>query len=89
VNPSSAQVQAALATMPQSPLFKPTEAQGRQFGDQVCTAFDQGQSFAQIKASALQAASRIPLVSISAADIDRAVRTAVNLFCPGYQSRLV
>ena len=88
-NPSSAEVQAAIAQIHQRiPFYTPTEAQAREFGNQVCSAFDAGATFAQVRASVLQAASRIPLVTISSADADFAVRTAVALFCPGYQSKL-
>nr|MDQ6928800.1 hypothetical protein [Actinomycetota bacterium] len=42
VTPSSAQVQAAIQGFHQRiPLFSPTAAQVAQFGDQVCSAFDQ------------------------------------------------
>jgi hypothetical protein len=89
VNPSSAQVQAAIAQLRQRILlFSPTEAQARQFGDQVCTAFDQGQTYAQVKATGMQMVSQVPLITVSSADADFAIRTAVQLFCPGYQSRL-
>ncbi len=89
INPSSAQVQAAIAQLRQRiPLFSPTEAQARQFGDQVCTAFDQGQTYAQVKATGMQMVSQVPFITVSSADADFAIRTAVQLFCPGYQSRL-
>jgi hypothetical protein len=89
VNPSSAQVQAAIAQIHQRiPLYSPTEAQARQFGDQVCSAFDQGQSSSQVQATAMQMASKIPFVTVSSSDIAFAVRTAVQLFCPGYSSKV-
>jgi len=81
-------VQAAIAQIHQRiPLYSPTEAQARQFGDQVCSAFDQGQSSAQVQATALQAASKVPFVTVSAGDVAFAVHTAVGLFCPGYASK--
>jgi hypothetical protein len=85
-NPSSAQVRSAISSLG-LPLT-PSESQARQFGDSVCDAFDQGQTFAQVKASALQAASQIPFVTVSPSAIDGGVRTAVNLFCPGHASKL-
>jgi len=89
VTPSSAQVQAAIAQIHQRiPLYSPTEAQARQFGDQVCSAFDQGQSSAQVQATAQQMASQVPFVTVSSSDIAFAVRTAVQLFCPGYSSKV-
>ncbi len=86
LNPSSAQVTAAIAQIGAGlPI---TEAQARQFGDQVCTAFDQGQSFSAVKATALQEAKKVPFVTVSPAQVDSAVRTAVQLFCPGYSSKV-
>ena len=89
LNPSSAQIQSAIAQIrARIPLYSPTEAQAREFGNQVCSAFDAGQSGAQVKAQALQATSQVPFVTVSASDVDFAVRTAVQLFCPGYSSQL-
>ena len=85
-NPSAAQVRSAIAAL--GLPITPSEAQGRQFGDSVCDAFDAGQTFAQVKAGALQAASQIPLVTVSPSAVDTAVRAAVNLFCPGHASKL-
>jgi hypothetical protein len=88
-NPSSAQVQAAIQQLHQLiPFYTPTEAQARQFGDSVCTAFDQGQTYSQVQATVLKAVSAIPLITVTAADADAAIRNAVQLFCPGYSSRL-
>jgi hypothetical protein len=85
-NPSSAQVRGAISSL--GLPITPSEAQARQFGDSVCDAFDQGQTFAQVKAAALQAASQIPLISVSPSAVDGGVRSAVNLFCPGHASKL-
>jgi len=64
-----------------------SEAQARQFANQVCSAFDSGQSFSSVKAAALQEARKVPFVIVSAAQVDLAVRTAVQLFCPDYSSQ--
>ena len=90
VDPSSDQVASAIAAVKSrvSISFLPTEQYVRAFGDAACTAFDQGKTKPQVQALVLQAASQIPSGSISAADADFAVRTAVNLFCPGYADRL-
>lgn len=86
VNPSSAQVKAAIAQIGAGlPI---TEAQARDFGNQVCSAFDQGQSSAQVKATALQAAKKVPFVTVTSAQVSSAVSTAVQLFCPGYSSKV-
>ena len=87
MNPTSAQVRAAISSL--GLPVTPSDAQARQFGDSVCDAFDAGQTFAQVKAGALQAASQIPFVRVSSAAVDSAVRSAVNLFCPGHASKLV
>ncbi|HJV08525.1 MAG TPA: hypothetical protein VJ653_02565, partial [Acidimicrobiales bacterium] len=58
-----------------------------QAGDQVCTAFDNGQTFAQVKATGL---SMIPAqVSVPLSTADWAVRQAVALYCPGHANKLV
>ena len=88
LNPSSAQVQAALGQFPGSLLFKPTEAQARDFANQVCTAFDQGSSYAAVRSQVVQALSTVPLLQVTPAQIDGAIHTAVTLFCPGYASLL-
>jgi len=86
LNPSSAQVKAAIAQIGAGlPI---SEAQAREFANQVCTAFDEGQSFSTVKATALQAARKVPFVSVSAAQVDSAVRTAVQLFCPGHADKI-
>lgn len=89
LNPSSAQVVAAMQAMKaRIPLLPLDESYGRQFGDQVCTAFDQGSSHQQVLAAVLAEANKVPLVSVSSADADFAVRTAVQLFCPGHLDKL-
>ncbi|MFN2609111.1 MAG: hypothetical protein ABR511_14660 [Acidimicrobiales bacterium] len=90
LNPSSAQVQAAMnALKARNPLYGSlTEAQARQFANQVCSAFDAGQTAAQVQATAQAAASKVPLMAVPAADVRYAVRTAVQLFCPGYLPKL-
>ena len=85
VNPTSAQVQAAIATLHQRiPLFEPNEAQLRTFADAACTQFDQGQTYAQVVDTVRKAVGYIQGASLSAADGDFAVRTVVQLRCPGY-----
>lgn len=88
LNPSSAQVQAALLQFPGGLLFKPTEAQARDFANQVCTAFDQGSTYAAVRAQVVQALSTVPLLQATPGQIDGAIHTAVTLFCPGYASLL-
>ena len=85
-NPTSAEIRSAISQLG-LPIV-PSEAQARQFGDSVCDAFDQGQTFAQVSATARQAANQVPLVSVSPAVVDSSVRTAVRLFCPDYSSKI-
>ena len=90
--PSPTEVQAVITELKRQVgglllLVSPTPAQIAQAGDQVCTAFDGGQTFAQVKATGL---SMIPAsVTVSPATADWAVRQAVALFCPGHASKLV
>lgn len=89
--PSSAEVQQAISgitSMVSLPLFvQITPAYVADFGNQVCTAFDQGQSFAQVKSTGLAQVAKFVVVSTAAADY--AVRTAVAMYCPGHSSKLV
>lgn len=82
---TSAGVQAAMVALHQRiPLFSPSDPQLRTFADAVCTSFDQGQTVAQIQATVRQAVSHIQGASLSEADAAFAVRTVVQLRCPGY-----
>ena len=90
--PSTAEVNAAISQLKQQVgglllLVSPTPAQIDQVGDQVCTAFDNGQTFAQVKATALSMIP--PSVIVTAATTEWAVRQAVTLYCPGHASKLV
>jgi hypothetical protein len=89
LNPSSAEIQGVIAQVASRiPLFRPSEDQVRQFGNDVCSAFDSGLPYNQVKAQVQQAMPKVPLISISSADIDFAIRSAVSLFCPGYTNLL-
>ena len=90
--PSPAEVNSAISQLKQQVgglllLVSPTPAQIDQVGDQVCTAFDNGQTFGQVKATALSMIP--PSVTVTAATTDWAVRQAVTLYCPGHASKLV
>ena len=63
--PSSTEVQQALKVFPQyvKTFLKPTPAQVAQLGDRVCTAFDEGQTFAQVKATGLEMVTQLPRTS--------------------------
>lgn len=88
VEPTQAALRAAIKELDaRTNLFRPTEHQVREFGDQTCTAFDQGYSAAQVRSAVLDSAKkRAPFLRVSSADADYAVKTAVGLFCPGHQS---
>jgi hypothetical protein len=89
--PSAAEVQqviAGISSMVQLPLFfQITPAHVADIGNRICTAFDEGQTFAQVKATGLSMVSRYVVVSPAAADY--AVRQAVALYCPAHGSKLV
>lgn len=89
--PSAAEVQQAINTLPQyvHSILTPTPAQVAQLGDQVCTAFDNGQTFAQVKATGLSMVTQVPLTTVLPGGADWVVKTIVNLYCPGYASKLV
>ncbi len=86
--PTAAEVNGVIASVHALfPLFTPTPAQIAKVGNDVCTAFDQGQTVAQVKAAAMQMAGAYAAL-IPATVADSAVRTIVTLFCPGYASKL-
>jgi len=87
-NPSSAEVNGAIASLRSYLPLTPSEAQARQLGDMVCGAFDSGQTYAQVKATALQQVSQIPFVTVTPAAADAILKTAVQLFCPGHAPKL-
>ncbi len=89
--PSAAEVQqviAGISSRVRLPLFvQITPAHVADIGNQICTAFDQGQTFQQVKATGLAMVSQYVTVSDEAADY--AVRQGVALYCPAYASKLV
>ncbi|MDQ1421371.1 MAG: hypothetical protein QOJ52_3333 [Acidimicrobiaceae bacterium] len=87
--PTGAEVNQVIASVHALvPLFTPTAAQVATVGNQVCTAFDQGKSLAQVKATAMQMAG-VYAALIPDSVATSAVRTVVTMFCPGYISKLV
>jgi hypothetical protein len=89
--PTAAEVQAVITRLKADiPILKYvtiSPAQIDQAGDQVCDAFDAGQTFAQVKATGL---SMIPTsIKVPAATADYAVRQAVTMYCPGHANKLV
>ena len=89
--PSAAEVQQALKTLPQyvKTIIKPTAAQVAELGDRVCTAFDEGQTFAQVKATGLELVTQVPRTTVLPGGADWVVRTIVALYCPGHAPKLV
>jgi hypothetical protein len=89
--PTAAEVQGVVtrlkADIPILKYVSISPAQIDQAGDQVCDAFDAGQTFAQVKATGL---SLIPAsIKVPAATADYAVRQAVAMYCPGHANKLV
>ncbi len=89
--PTAAEVQGVISELKRQiggllMLVSPTPAQIDQAGDQICTAFDNGQTFSQVKATGL---SMIPSsITVPPATADWAVRQAVTLYCPGHAAKL-
>lgn len=69
-------------------LFSPTPAQVADFGNQVCTAFDNHKTYWQIKATIQAKVKSIPFTTILPGAASYVVHTAVQLYCPGYKSKL-
>ena len=89
--PSSAEVLQAIKTLPQyvKTLIKPTPAQVAELGNRVCTAFDEGQTFTEVKATGLEMVTMVPRTTVLPGGADWVVRTTVTLYCPGHASKLV
>lgn len=71
------------------PFFTPSAADVADVGNQVCTAFDQGKTFSQVKSKALDmvgAGSYSWLIPSSVPT--SAIRTLVSLYCPAYSSKV-
>ena len=90
-DPSAEQIALAIAEVRERipTPFLPSEGHVRAFGDAACSAFEQGKTATQVRGLVLQAASQLPSITVSPADADFAVGTAVNLFCPAYSNKLV
>jgi hypothetical protein len=87
--PTAAEVSSVIASVHALiPFFTPSPAQIAMVGNDVCTAFDQGKTLAQVKATAMQMAGSYAAL-VPAGVADTAVRTVVALYCPGYASKLV
>lgn len=88
--PTAAEVsQAIKAVHGLVPFFTPTAADVADVGNQVCTAFDQGKTFSQVKSKALDMVGAGSLGWLIPSSVPGdAVRTLVNLYCPAYASKV-
>jgi hypothetical protein len=88
--PTAAEVQSAIKGLKNyvHSIFSPSASQVAELGNDVCTAFDQGQSAAHIEATMLQKVQSLPLTTVLPGAAQYVVRTEVKLYCPGYKSRI-
>ena len=88
--PTAAQVTAAIAAFEKAvPFYTPSAAQIADVGNQVCTDFDHGMTFRQITGKALDMVGAGALSFLIPSSVPAgAVRTLVNLYCPGYTAQL-
>ncbi len=98
--PSPAEVQQAIQGMEKYVTFKsgllglvadvptPTAEQVNELADKACTAFDEGQTLEQVKATGMAMAADNRWVTISPAGADYVATTAVTLYCPGHADKL-
>lgn len=89
--PLSAEVQQAIVGMREfvRTILTPTYAHVNDLGGKVCTAFDQGQTGEQVKATGLAMVSKVPFTTVLPGADDYVVRTAINLYCPGHLYQLL
>jgi hypothetical protein len=66
----------------------PTAEQVNELADKACTAFDEGQTLEQVKATGMAMAADNRWVTISPAGADYVATTAVTLYCPGHADKL-
>jgi len=66
---------------------KPTRRQVEGVSEEICKAFDQGYTYAQVVEGLRKAGSRYA-VRVSDDDADYAIRAAVETRCPAHQGAL-
>lgn len=90
--PSAAEVEQAIAGLRPyvRSLFpvNPTHAQVAELGNNICTAFDEGQSVDQVKAHGAQLVKKVPFATLLAGGDEYIIRTGVALYCPGHAPKL-
>jgi hypothetical protein len=88
--PTSAEIAQVIAGVKTAlPFVTLTATQIAQAGNQVCSAFDQGKTFAQVTTQVLATLGGAALGGLIPASVPAgSVRTLVTLFCPGYASKL-
>ena len=90
--PSAAEVEQAIAGL--RPYIRslfpvnPTHAQVAELGNNICTAFDEGQSVDQVKAHGAQLVKKVPFATLLPGGDDYIIRTGVALYCPGHAPKL-
>ena len=89
--PSAAEVGQAIEALPRyiKTVVPPTPGLVAEVGRQVCTAFDQGYSFAEVKETGLRMLTQLPRTTVYPGGADWAVRSVVALYCPGHAPKLV
>lgn len=88
--PSTAAVDQAIVGLQSyvhSPI-SPTVAEVATLGNDVCSAFDQGSTSAQVQAAVAQKLAGIPFTTVLPGASYYVVSTAVSLYCPGYASKV-
>ncbi len=88
--PTSAEIAQVIASVKTAlPFVTLTAAQIGQAGNQVCSAFDQGKTFAQVTTQVVATLGGAALGGLIPASVPAgAVRTLVTMFCPGYASKV-
>lgn len=88
--PTSGEIAQVIANVKAAlPFVTLTSTQVTQAGAQVCSAFDQGQTFAAVTAQVLSSIGGAALAGLVPSSVPAgAVRTLVTMFCPGYLVKL-
>lgn len=88
--PTAAEVnQAIIGVHSLLPFFTPTAADIASAGNQACTAFDQGQTLAQVESVAIDMVGAGSVAWMIPASVPQvAIQTLVALYCPGHWSQV-
>jgi hypothetical protein len=87
--PSIAAIEAAIQGLKPylHTVITPSVAQVDEMGNEVCSAFDQGNTYSQVVAAVTQSLLALPWTEVLPGAGEYVVDTAVSLYCPGHGAK--